>query len=95
MIRTYLALTVIAAAPFYYLIISAGSVSAGGGVYVLGLMWSPGVSALLTRLLLQRNVRGMGWGWGKTRYQVWSYLIVNGHRKLHRSGHRKLHTWRR
>ena len=21
--------------------------------------------------------------------------LVNGHRKLHRSGHRKLHTWRR
>ena len=21
--------------------------------------------------------------------------VVNGHRKLHRSGHRKLHTWRR
>ena len=74
-VRMYLVLTVILAAPFYYLSISAGTLSAGGGLYVLGLMWSPGVSALLTRLLLQRNVRGMGWGWGKARYQVASYLI--------------------
>jgi uncharacterized protein len=72
---TYLTLTVLLCAPFYYLIISQGTLTAGGGLYVLGAMWSPGVSALLTRLLLQRNLRGIGWGWGKTRFQVASYVI--------------------
>jgi membrane protease YdiL (CAAX protease family) len=71
----YLALTFTLCIPFYYYIISAGAVEAGGGIYVIGLMWCPGVAALLTRLVFQRNLRGMGWGWGKTRYQVWSYLL--------------------
>jgi membrane protease YdiL (CAAX protease family) len=38
-------------------------------------MWSPGVAALATRLALQRNVRGEGWRWGRTRWQVLSYAI--------------------
>jgi membrane protease YdiL (CAAX protease family) len=71
----YLALTFALCIPFYYLIISAGSIEAGGGIYVMGLMWCPGVASLLTRLIFQRNLRGMGWGWGKTRYQLWSYLL--------------------
>lgn len=71
---TYLVLTFALSSIFYYLIISKGTVSAGGS-YVLGLMWSPGVSALLTRLLWQRNLGGMGWGWGKTRYQLMSYAL--------------------
>jgi membrane protease YdiL (CAAX protease family) len=71
----YLVLTFTLCIPFYYYIISAGAIEAGGGIYVIGLMWCPGVAALLTRLVFQRNLRGMGWGWGKTRYQVWSYLL--------------------
>ncbi|HVS01021.1 MAG TPA: CPBP family intramembrane glutamic endopeptidase, partial [Thermoanaerobaculia bacterium] len=42
---------------------------------VLGLMWCPGVAAIVTRLVFQRNLRGTGWGWGATRWQVMSYLI--------------------
>jgi len=72
---TYLGLTALLCTPFYYVIISQGTLAAGGGLCVLGLMWSPGVSALLTRLVLQRNLRGIGWGWGKTRYQAASYFI--------------------
>jgi membrane protease YdiL (CAAX protease family) len=71
----YLTLTFALCIPFYYTIISAGSIEAGGGVYIVGLMWCPGLAALLTRLIFQRNLRGMGWGWGKTRYQVGSYLL--------------------
>jgi membrane protease YdiL (CAAX protease family) len=71
----YLVLTFTLCIPFYYYIISTGDVDAGGGIYVIGLMWCPGVAALLTRLVFQRNLRGMGWGWGKTRYQVWGYLL--------------------
>jgi len=71
----YLALTFTLCIPFYYYIISAGTIEAGGGIYVIGLMWCPGVAALLTRLVFQRNLRGIGWGWGKTRYQIASYLL--------------------
>jgi uncharacterized protein len=74
-IVVYLALTFAFSAVFYRLIIHNGSLGAHGGLYVLALMWSPGVAGLLTRLLFQGNLRGHGWGWDKTRYQLASYLI--------------------
>lgn len=74
-ILVYLVLTFAFSAVFYRLIIHSGSLGAGGGLYVLGLMWSPGVAGLLTRLLFQGNLRGHGWGWGKTKYQFASYWI--------------------
>jgi membrane protease YdiL (CAAX protease family) len=72
---TFLALTFALSSIFYYLIISAKSLRAGHGLYVLGLMWCPGVSALVTQLIYTKSVRGLGWGWGKTKYQAWSYAI--------------------
>lgn len=60
---------------FYYRILSSGSLAAGGGAAVLGLMWSPGAAALLTTLIHQRDLRGLGWAWGGTRYQLWSWAI--------------------
>jgi membrane protease YdiL (CAAX protease family) len=74
----FLFLTALLSSPFYYLIISSGNWAGGGLLYVLGLMWAPGFSGLLTRFLFQRNLRGIGWGWGRTRYQAWSYLIPIG-----------------
>ncbi len=74
-IRTYLGLTFALSSVFYALIISAGTLDAQGGLYVLGLMWSPGAAALLTRLVHQGNVRGEGWGWGGTRWQLLAYFL--------------------
>jgi membrane protease YdiL (CAAX protease family) len=74
-ILTYLVLAFGLSSIFYGLIISAGGLNARGGLYVLGLMWCPGVASLATRLIHQGNLRGIGWGWGKTRYQVVSYLL--------------------
>ena len=53
---TYLALTLALSSIFYALIISAGTLAVHGGLYVLALMWSPGVAALMTRLIHQRNL---------------------------------------
>lgn len=73
-IYTFLILAFGFSSVFYYLIIAQGSMHAQGGPpYTLFLMWSPGVAALLTALFSQRNLRGFGWGWGKTKYQLWSY----------------------
>jgi len=38
-------------------------------------MWCPGISALVTRFAFHRNFRGLGWGWGNTRYQLLSYFL--------------------
>ncbi|MFT4093157.1 MAG: type II CAAX endopeptidase family protein [Niabella sp.] len=60
---------------FYILIIHAGSISGGFGLYVAGLMWCPGIAALLSCKICGVPVRSMGWQWGKNNYQVWAYLI--------------------
>ena len=74
-ITVFLLITMALSAIFYVLIGAAGTVEGGGSLYVLGMMWSPGVAAIVTRLLFQGNLRGMGWRWGRTRYQLWSYLL--------------------
>ena len=78
-IRTFVAFTLAFSALFYGLIISAGSLGVHGGIYVFGLMWSPGIAALLTRLIHQRNLRGEGWGWGGTRWQLLAYFLPLGY----------------
>lgn len=52
-----LALTTIAVTP----VVRSGDMNAGNGFYMLATMWSPGVAGILTRLLTQRSLRGMGW----------------------------------
>jgi hypothetical protein len=74
-ILTFLVLAFGLSSIFYWLILSAGGLDAVGGLYVLGLMWSPGVAGLATRLIYQGNLQGMGWGWGETRYQTASYFL--------------------
>lgn len=69
----FLALTFALSAVFWWLIIAAGSLGARGGLYVLALMWCPGVSALVTRLALQRDLRGQGWGLREPRWAALAY----------------------
>lgn len=74
-ILIYLVLTLSISSIWYYKIIQAHSLSGGHGLWVLGLMWSPGLAGLLTRFLFQRNLRGHGWGWGPWKYQIASWWI--------------------
>ena len=46
-----------------------------GALLAFPLMWCPGISAILTQLIFSRSLRGMGWGWGKTRYQLVSFFL--------------------
>jgi len=74
---TFLCLTFGVSTIWYTLIVRAGDLGAGGGRFVFLLMWTPGLSALATRLIFQHNVRGEGWGWRKstTRYAIIAYLL--------------------
>lgn len=74
-IGTFLGLTFGLSAIFWALIISAGSLGVHGGAYVFALMWCPGVSALVTRLIYQRDVRGEGWGLGQPRWLALAYVL--------------------
>ena len=71
----FLILTFAFSSIFYYLIISAGTLAAGNGLYVLGLMWCPGIAAIITTLYLRRSLKSLGWKWGSTKYQIQSYMI--------------------
>lgn len=71
----FLLLTFALSSFFYYRIIASKTLGAAGGLYVIGLMWCPGLAAVLTTFLYQHDLRGLGWGWGRTRYQLWSLAI--------------------
>ena len=64
---------------FYFPLIRSVSIRNGRGLYVLslmlGLMWSPALAGMLTLWLNGRSVAELGWRWGKTKYQVWSWFI--------------------
>lgn len=74
-ILVFLSITFAFSLVFYYLIISAGSLEAGGGLYVLLLMWTPGVAGLITQLIFERSLKGMGWKPGTIKYLGLAYVI--------------------
>jgi membrane protease YdiL (CAAX protease family) len=74
-ILTFLGLSLLGSAIFYFLIISSGDIEAAGGLYVLGLMWTPGISGLITQLVFEHSLRGMGWKLGKAKYLAIAYFL--------------------
>jgi membrane protease YdiL (CAAX protease family) len=74
-LATFLILTFALSSIFYVILGSAKTLNLGGGRYVLMLMWCPGVSALITRLIFQHNVRGEGWRLGHPRYLLLAYTL--------------------
>lgn len=78
-IWTFLILTFALSSIFYYILGSAKTLSLGGGRYVLMLMWCPGVSALITRFIYHRNVRGEGWRLGQPKWLLLAYTLPIGY----------------
>ena len=74
-IFTYLAFLIAFSSIFYALILRAGTLEAAGGVYVFGLMWMPGFSAILTQLIFEHSLRGMGWKLGRFKYLLIGYCL--------------------
>jgi uncharacterized protein len=78
-VSVFLLLTFGFSSIFYFLIIRTGHIGGGEGAYAAGLMWCPGVAALLTCKYLGRSIASLGWKWGNSRYQVACYLIPLGY----------------
>ena len=74
-ILIYLVLVFAFSSFYYFLILHSGSLGNGGGRYVLGLMWCPALAGMLTLRLNGRSIADLGWKWGETKYQLWSWLI--------------------
>jgi len=74
-IITFLVLTFGLSIIFYSIIIKTGSIQTGGGIFTLALMWMPGISGMLTQLIFEKSLKGMGWKFGKAKYLLLAYLI--------------------
>ena len=73
-IIVFLTLTFALSSIFYTKIIAAGGLGDVGSGVITGLMWCPGIAALITRLALARDLAGLGWRPGKLRFLAASYL---------------------
>ena len=71
-IVTFLGLAFGLSSIFYVLIITGGE---GIGPWLLPLMLSPGVSAILTKLIFDRSLKGLGWKPGPAKWLGLSYLL--------------------
>lgn len=70
-LTTFVILTFLLSTPFYYLIHKAGTAHS----YSSWLMWTPGISALLTQLIHEKRISGLGWKIARPRFFVAAYLI--------------------
>lgn len=61
----------------YSLILASGGREATGPLGIL-LNWAPGIAAIITALIAQRNLRGFGWGWGQSRYHILAWAVPVG-----------------
>lgn len=70
----FLALVTAFAAIGYGVAMYMGDDNRAGGVFLV--QFAPLVAAFITKFVFQRNLRGLGWGWGKTRYQMAAYGLA-------------------
>jgi membrane protease YdiL (CAAX protease family) len=73
---TFLALLLLFSSVFYALVFLVADAPKQWGSYALPFMWCPGLAALVSKLLWDRSVRGLGWGWGRTRYLLIAYGLA-------------------
>ena len=71
----FLTLAIALCIPPYYAILSAQSAELIPEVAIAGVMWAPGLAALITRLATQRNLQGFGWRLTAPRYLFLCYLL--------------------
>jgi len=74
-VLTYLFFVLLFSSCFYCLIIRARHLGAGGGSYVLGIMWCPALAAFATLKLNRRSLSDLGWKWPATKYALMSWYI--------------------
>jgi membrane protease YdiL (CAAX protease family) len=72
---TYLFFVFLFTSLFYFLIIRAKQLGAGGGLYVTGIMWCPALAAFATLKLNRRSLADLGWKWPATKYALASWYV--------------------
>lgn len=74
-IATYLFFLALFSSVFYFFILRSHSLGSGAGMYVVGLMWCPGLAGMLTLKLNGRSMADMGWRWPARKYAAMSWYV--------------------
>src|SRR5215470_269557 len=74
-VATYLLLVFLFSSLFYFLILRAHTLRSGAGLYVVGLMWCPGLAAIVTLKLNGRALGDLGWKWPRLRSAAMSWYV--------------------
>jgi membrane protease YdiL (CAAX protease family) len=75
----FLALVLVASAPFWFLLNASGGRGEGMRLYVAGLMWCPAFAAWATCRLGGIELASLGWRWPEARLQWAAYLLPLGY----------------
>jgi uncharacterized protein len=75
-IWTFLTLLFLFSGVFYALVFLLPDAARQWNTYALGFMWCPGLAALVTKLVRDKTLRGLGWGWGRTRFFLIAYGLA-------------------
>jgi membrane protease YdiL (CAAX protease family) len=78
-VLTYLVLVLLFSSVFYFLVIRAKQLGAGGGMYVTGIMWCPALAAFATLKLNGRRFSELGWKWPTRKYALASWYVPLGY----------------
>jgi membrane protease YdiL (CAAX protease family) len=73
-IALYLVLAAVLSSIFWAFAIATGHSAGGHGAYAVGVMWCPGLAAVLTCKLSGVPLVTLGWRWGEWRWQALAYL---------------------
>lgn len=74
-VSLFLFLALVFSSLSYVPIIRAGTANVQGGLFVLTMMWSPGLAAILTQLIATRSLHGLGWRLGPARWLGIAYIL--------------------
>jgi len=74
-VLTYLFFVFLFSSVFYFLIIRARQLGAGGGIYVSGIMWCPALAAFATLAVNRRAFSELGWKWPARRFALMSWYV--------------------
>jgi membrane protease YdiL (CAAX protease family) len=72
---TYLICVFLFSSLFYFLILKGHKLGGGGGLYVLGIMWCPALSAMATLKLNGRKLADLGWKWPQGKYAFLGWFV--------------------
>jgi len=74
-IITYVIVVLLLSSIGYYLIINSKSLGLKPMAVMFYLMWCPALSGIITSLVYEKSIKGIGWGPGKVKWLGLAYLL--------------------